>query len=109
MKSVYRTALLIWVALFSVESYAVDTAFRNIEKVSVDGTGADAVYYFYNQTEGWGANGCASAFSVYILENSPGAKSILSLALTAKSTGIRVSFKGTCGGDYMDVNHITLE
>ena len=62
-------------------------------------------YYFRNYTLGWGPSGCPNAASAFMVETDPGAKSILSIALTAKTTKDKVKFRGACSGS----NHFNVD
>ena len=94
---------------FSVLTYAVESGARLIDRVQVQNTSGKGYYYFYNST-GWGAPGCEDSQYSYLSEDDPGAKAMLSLALTAKATQSKVVFQGVCGGtNFFVVNYMTLQ
>jgi hypothetical protein len=86
----------------------VETSNRTIESVRIQNSENGAVYYFV-ATGGWQATNCSGVIYAFIAESAPGAKAILSAALTAKTTGASLTFKGICGDSGGNTQYLQIK
>lgn len=71
---------------------------------------ASADYLYMVGSSTWGAPSCPNATYAQVTATVPGRKQLLAIALAAKSSGARVSFRGTCGNpNYFDVTYISVQ
>ncbi|TMN86519.1 hypothetical protein CWB72_19650 [Pseudoalteromonas phenolica] len=79
-----------------------------VEEIRVQLYQGDAYYYFSPAGKDWLAQGCPSTPYAYIKESDAGAKAILSVALTSKSTKTAVKFIGNCGDINQNPGYINI-
>ncbi len=84
-----------------------------INEIRVQNYQGDAYYYFTPQGGDWMTAGCPGTLHAFIKESDAGAKAILSIALTSKTTQTPVKFTGTCGdlngnAGYMMITNIKM-
>jgi hypothetical protein len=72
-------------------------------------TDSNGVYYYITAEGGWGVSSCSAAVYAFIGQATPGADSILSAVLTAKSTGQPLGFGGICGSAGGDPLYIQIQ
>jgi len=90
------TSLTLSASAFGAPGDMVQTSNQMIQAVQIQNDGGSATYYF-TAVGGWQAANCPGVTHAYISEDAPGAKAILSAALTAKATGAPIIFTGICG------------
>lgn len=102
---VLGVALLGMLSVGAVAQQRVQTAVKTIGPINKAENGT--LYFRVKGGGGWGAAGCPSAIYVQVRDQ---AKGILAIGLTAKVTGAKVSFLGTCaGGDYFNGDYIIMQ
>lgn len=72
---------------------SVTTGAEQVGQIHISGN----VYYFQSTDFNWSAPNCPNARYAYISEDQPGAKAMLSVALSAKATKAKIQFSGLCG------------
>ncbi len=105
---------ILLLSLFSMNAFSavndyVVTSTKYIGQIHVNA----GMYYFKATDNNWGATSCPNAQYGYISESDPGAKAILSVALSGKGMQLPIVLSGLCGSasgndTYIRVDRIIL-
>lgn len=99
----------------AAQPYDAVSGARALKEISFQMTPErDGGAYYLVAEGGWQATGCPAARFAYVPESWSGAKSVLAMAVAAKSSGRMVRVAGYCGdssGDpaYMRLYYLTIE
>lgn len=92
------------------------TNVEKIKKIDIQIAGDDAYYYFTSEDGNWSSSNCPNATTAFLKSSTVGADAILSAAIAAKMSGVKVQFRGVCGNGgvggssdiYLYVDYLTL-
>jgi hypothetical protein len=109
-KFIFLLLSLTSINAFSAVNDYVLTSSKILGQIQVN----SGVYYFMSTSQNWDTPGCPNAQYAYIAETDPGAKAILSAALSAKGSQSLIMFAGLCGNSggndtYIRVSRIVLQ